>query len=102
MGEAFKSHKERRKKSIPINSLGASQPLLLSCIFFSRRDYHKKNKIPVTGITAIELANGEPPLWNLHPVRVLFQIVHNPPPEIKKPGEWSASFKDFIAEYVIY
>lgn len=56
----------------------------------------------MTGITAIELADGEPPLWNLHPVRVLFQIVHNPPPEVKKPGEWSASFKDFIAEYVIY
>ena len=51
------------------------------------------------GITCIEMADGVPPLWDLHPVRALFQIVNNPPPEVKVPSEWSANFKDFISEY---
>ena len=52
------------------------------------------------GITAIELADGEPPLWKMHPVRALFQIVHNPPPEPKVPSEWSTTFRDFLSEYL--
>lgn len=53
------------------------------------------------GITAIEIADGEPPLWNIHPVRALFQIVHNPPPELKKPLDWSAEFREFLSECLI-
>jgi len=45
------------------------------------------------------MADGVPPLWDLHPIRALFQIVNNPPPEVKVPSEWSANFKDFISEY---
>jgi serine/threonine protein kinase len=51
------------------------------------------------GITCIEMADGVPPLWDLHPVRALFQIVNNPPPEVKVPSEWSTNFRDFISEY---
>jgi hypothetical protein len=45
------------------------------------------------------MADGVPPLWDLHPVRALFQIVNNPPPEVKVPSEWSTNFRDFISEY---
>ncbi|KAG8034288.1 hypothetical protein G9C98_001372 [Cotesia typhae] len=53
------------------------------------------------GITAIELAEGEPPLSELHPMRVLFQIPRNPPPSLKNPDIYSPELSDFIAECLV-
>ncbi|KAI9561650.1 hypothetical protein GHT06_012610 [Daphnia sinensis] len=66
-----------------------------------RKGYDHHCDVWSLGITTIEMADGEPPLWKLHPVRVLFQIVNNPPPEVKVPLDWSANFRDFIAECLI-
>ncbi|EFN54067.1 hypothetical protein CHLNCDRAFT_136164 [Chlorella variabilis] len=47
------------------------------------------------GITAIELAEGEPPRAHLASFRLLFMIVRDDPPQLEG-GQWSTELKDFV------
>uniref|UniRef100_A0A8C5RAM1 non-specific serine/threonine protein kinase n=1 Tax=Leptobrachium leishanense TaxID=445787 RepID=A0A8C5RAM1_9ANUR len=53
------------------------------------------------GITAIELADGDPPLSAMHPVKALFKIPRNPPPTLLHPEKWCRGFSHFIAQCLI-
>lgn len=51
------------------------------------------------GITAIEMAEGEPPLLNEPPLRALLLITTNPSPKLNnKRVKWSNEFNHFIAQ----
>jgi serine/threonine protein kinase len=59
--------------------------------------YDHKADIWSLGITAIEMAETAPPMFDLHPMRVLFMIPKFDSPKLKNQSAWSDNFHSFLA-----
>nr|XP_033956185.1 TRAF2 and NCK-interacting protein kinase isoform X3 [Pseudochaenichthys georgianus] len=70
-------------------------PEVIACDENPDATYDYRSDLWSTGITAIEMAEGAPPLCDMHPMRALFLIPRNPPPRLKSK-KWSKKFISFI------
>ncbi|CAM9983082.1 unnamed protein product [Ascophyllum nodosum] len=59
--------------------------------------YDGKVDVWSMGITALEMAEGEPPLLHEPPLRALLLISINPSPRLKQPDKWSMGFTHFLS-----
>ncbi|XP_077952368.1 TRAF2 and NCK interacting kinase b isoform X15 [Gasterosteus aculeatus] len=70
-------------------------PEVIACDENPDATYDFKSDLWSLGITAIEMAEGAPPLCDMHPMRALFLIPRNPAPRLKSK-KWSKKFQSFI------
>ncbi|XP_076146658.1 TRAF2 and NCK interacting kinase b isoform X1 [Alosa pseudoharengus] len=70
-------------------------PEVIACDENPDATYDFKSDLWSLGITAIEMAEGAPPLCDMHPMRALFLIPRNPAPRLKSK-KWSKKFQSFV------
>lgn len=59
-------------------------------------EYDAKVDVWSTGITALEMADGEPPHLNEPPLRALLLITTAGAPGLRAPDRWSPAFRHFL------
>ncbi|KAJ6642541.1 Traf2 and NCK-interacting protein kinase [Pseudolycoriella hygida] len=70
-------------------------PEVIACDENAEATYDNRSDLWSLGITALEMAESQPPLCDLHPMRALFLIPRNAPPRLKSK-KWSKKFHGFI------
>ena len=71
-------------------------PFWMSPEVLAENKYGKKTDIWSLGITAIELAEMEPPYSHIHPYRAMYVIKNRPAQGLTHPEQWSAEFNNFV------
>jgi misshapen/NIK-related kinase len=76
-------------------------PEVIACDDKPEATYDSRSDLWSLGITALEMAEGQPPLCEMHPMRALFLIPRNPPPRVKHPKKWTPRFHSFIETVLV-
>jgi serine/threonine protein kinase len=63
--------------------------------------YDSKADIWSLGITALELCEGRPPHFEVHPMRAIFLIPIKPAPTLKEPEKWSPEMASFVSRCLV-
>ncbi|KAN0026131.1 hypothetical protein ACTFIV_007113 [Dictyostelium citrinum] len=74
----------------------AGTPYWMAPEILNQANYNNKIDVWSLGIVAIELADGEPPLSDVNPMRAMYMIGRRPPPTFKDPKKWSPEFISFV------
>ncbi|XP_076334860.1 serine/threonine-protein kinase mig-15-like isoform X2 [Tachypleus tridentatus] len=75
-------------------------PEVIACDENPDATYDNRSDLWSLGITALEMAQAQPPLCDMHPMRALFLIPRNPPPRLKSK-KWSKKFHGFIETVLV-
>ncbi|XP_023236306.1 mitogen-activated protein kinase kinase kinase kinase 4-like isoform X1 [Centruroides sculpturatus] len=75
-------------------------PEVIACDENPDATYDNRSDLWSLGITALEMAESQPPLCDMHPMRALFLIPRNPPPRLKSK-KWSKKFHSFIETVLV-
>ncbi|XP_078040463.1 serine/threonine-protein kinase msn isoform X9 [Augochlora pura] len=75
-------------------------PEVIACDENPDATYDNRSDLWSLGITALEMAESQPPLCDLHPMRALFLIPRSPPPRLKSK-KWSKKFHSFIETVLV-
>ncbi|CCG58607.1 Protein CBR-MIG-15, isoform b [Caenorhabditis briggsae] len=76
-------------------------PEVIACDENPEATYDSRSDLWSLGITALEMAEGHPPLCDMHPMRALFLIPRNQPPKLKKNKKWTKKFETFIETVLV-
>jgi len=96
-GVSAKLQHTMEKKDTVVGSPYWMAPEVISVQKEKAEGYDMKADIWSLGITAIELAEGKPPLFEIASLRVIFLIPARDPPKFTNPEKWSKEFNDFLA-----
>eukprot|EP00040_Diaphanoeca_grandis_P033276 m.203418 g.203418 ORF g.203418 m.203418 type:complete len:2409 (+) comp32853_c0_seq4:216-7442(+) len=76
-------------------------PEVILCDTNDDGEYDVRCDIWSLGIVAIELAEGQPPLLNVKPLKALKMIPKLDPPKLDSKSKWSKEFRTFVSEALV-
>jgi serine/threonine protein kinase len=60
-----------------------------------------KGDVWALGITAIEMAEGKPPNFDVPAVQAMIKTLNDPPPKLSESSKWSVEFQNFVSRCLI-